>query len=416
MKTKSNLSTLLVTVILLLAGEISFAQNIGINSTGSSPNASAGLDIDFNNKGLLIPRLTTAEATTLAATAAEGLMIYNTTTKCFQIFIGTAWQNIFCGCTSAPAATGSITGSSPVCANQTGATYSVSAVTGAAGYVWTYTGTGFTIASGNNTNSITANFSAGATSGNLTVYATNACGNGTASPAYPITVTSSPLIYSYTGALQIFTVPACVTSITIEALGGQGTSSTTGGLGGRAIATYTVTPGDILNIYVGGKGIGATGGWNGGASGGSGGGGASDIRVTPYALANRIIVAGGGGGDTGGAGVGTGGTGGGTVGGNGLNCNGANGGAGGTQSAGGAGGTGPTSNGAPGALGVGGTGNGTGGDGGGGYYGGGGGGFWNGSSVGGGTGGGGSGYTGSGTGASMTNGVQSGNGQVTITW
>src|SRR3972149_4895220 len=68
-----------------------FSQNIGINTTGATPDPSAALDIDMNNKGLLIPRLTPAQATTLATTAAEGLMIYNTEANCLQIFGGTTW-------------------------------------------------------------------------------------------------------------------------------------------------------------------------------------------------------------------------------------------------------------------------------------------------------------------------------------
>lgn len=274
------------------------AQNVGINATGAAPNSSALLDIDGTNGGLLIPRMSTADRN-LIASPANSLMIYNTTDNCLQIFIGT-WQNIYCGCTSPPGASGSITGSTPVCQNQNGVSYSIPAITGATGYVWTYTGTGFTIASGNNTNSITANFSSTATGGNLTVYATNACGNGTASSAYPITVTagSGSVIFSYTGSFQTWTVPPCITSITIEALGAQGGSSSaggTGGLGGRAVATVTVTPGDILYIYVGGAGFQAPGpgpcggaGFNGGGDGtynsaypqrAGGGGGASDVRT-----------------------------------------------------------------------------------------------------------------------------------------
>src|SRR3989338_11015 len=58
------------------------AQNIGINATGSTPNISAGLDVDFNNKGLLIPRIAltgTGDVTTIA-TPATSLLVYNTAT------------------------------------------------------------------------------------------------------------------------------------------------------------------------------------------------------------------------------------------------------------------------------------------------------------------------------------------------
>ena len=62
-------------------------------------------------------------------------------------------------------------------------------------------------------------------------------------------------------------------------------------------------PGQVLKLYVGGKGGSTTGGWNGGGSGpwselgGGGGGGASDVRVRAVpTLSNRIVVGGGGGG------------------------------------------------------------------------------------------------------------------------
>lgn len=59
------------------------AQNIGINTTGATPDASAGLDIDYPNKGLLIPRVSLTQTTSnapIGAGIATSLMVYNTTT------------------------------------------------------------------------------------------------------------------------------------------------------------------------------------------------------------------------------------------------------------------------------------------------------------------------------------------------
>lgn len=58
------------------------AQNIGINATGAAPVASAGLDVDFTNKGLLIPRvaLTATNAVGPIAAPATSLFVYNTAT------------------------------------------------------------------------------------------------------------------------------------------------------------------------------------------------------------------------------------------------------------------------------------------------------------------------------------------------
>jgi len=91
-----------------------------------------------------------------------------------------------------PGAAGTITGSGSVCQGQSNISYSVPVVASATTYVWSYTGTGATI-TGGSTNVITINFTPNATSGNLTVYGSNACGNGTASAAFPVTVHVLPV-------------------------------------------------------------------------------------------------------------------------------------------------------------------------------------------------------------------------------
>ena len=114
--------------------------------------------------------------------------------------------------------------------------------------------------------------------------------------------------YSYTGGVQTYVVPPCVTAINIIAAGAKG-GGATGGAGARVTGTLTVTPGQILEIRVGGTGACPAAGYNGGgigkpassaANSSCGGGGASDVRVAPYAIANRVIVAAGGGGMGGG--------------------------------------------------------------------------------------------------------------------
>jgi len=61
---------------------VGFTQNVGINTTGALPNASAGLDVDFTNKGLLVPRValtSTNDVATIPAPATS-LLVYNTNT------------------------------------------------------------------------------------------------------------------------------------------------------------------------------------------------------------------------------------------------------------------------------------------------------------------------------------------------
>jgi hypothetical protein len=112
--------------------------------------------------------------------------------------------------------------------------------------------------------------------------------------------------FNFTGSMQTFTVPACVSEVTITTHGAQGSNGNAstspagiGGLGAIVTGTYPVNPGDVLNIFVGGAGTLVTGGFNGGgvnaANSSAGGGGASDVRINGTALINRIIVAGGGG-------------------------------------------------------------------------------------------------------------------------
>lgn len=58
------------------------AQNVGINSTGTAPDASAMLDVNSTNKGVLIPRiaLTALNAASPVTTPANSLLVYNTAT------------------------------------------------------------------------------------------------------------------------------------------------------------------------------------------------------------------------------------------------------------------------------------------------------------------------------------------------
>ncbi|MBK8927301.1 MAG: T9SS type A sorting domain-containing protein [Crocinitomicaceae bacterium] len=124
--------------------------------------------------------------------------------------------------------------------------------------------------------------------------------------------------YNYTGAPDVYIVPAGVTSIHVEMIGASGgicdysgtnPAGYIPGMGGKLECDLAVIPGSTLNVYVGGQGsnassgTGGTGGYNGGGNGGTtgtysggGGGGASDLRLNGTALTDRVLVAGGGGG------------------------------------------------------------------------------------------------------------------------
>lgn len=85
-----QLFTLLAAVLLTAS---TYAQ-VGIGTT--NPDASSALDITSTTKGLLIPRMTTSQRNSISS-PGEGLVIYNTTVKCLEFYVGNgAWHNV-CG-------------------------------------------------------------------------------------------------------------------------------------------------------------------------------------------------------------------------------------------------------------------------------------------------------------------------------
>ena len=350
---------------------------------------------------------------------------------------------------SAPGTPGAINGQPTANSGSANNLYYVNSVSNATTYNWSLPA-GASITSGAGTDSIRVTF--GANSGNISVTAANSCGTSQ-SVSMAITVcngyNTGNQTFNYSGSRQNFTVPSCVYSLTIEALGAQGGNSNaaTGGYGADMKGTFAVNPGDVLTIGVGqqapvnsnsGGGGGSSGVLNGSTllivAGGGGGGGAT---VTNLGISNAVTGTSGqntygcpggntllGSGGTNGSGGGAGtnpcgdwpqGSGGAGVNSDGGNANGGNNGpcSGGLSS--GAGGTGDYINGG-GNGGYGFTG------GGGASYGGGGGGGYSGGAGGASSpagnyisGGGGGSYN-SGTNQTNSGGVQSGNGQVIFTW
>jgi gliding motility-associated-like protein len=244
---------------------------------------------------------------------------------------------------------------------------------------------------------------------------------------------STSVTFNYTGSAQSWTVPPCVTSISVVAAGAEG-GGASGGNGAVVSATIAVTPGQVLQLTVGGSGNCPGAGFNGGGNGANanstansscGGGGATDLRFSPFGTANRVLVASGGGGMGGGTSDAIGAAGGCATSSAGVSPFGVGGGAA-SQSAGGNGGPpwiSSGNSGTAGSLGQGGNGASDpcynvapGGGGGGGFYGGGGGGSdcWSSSPYGGGSGGGGSSFTPAGGGC--TTGSNNGPGYITITY
>ncbi|MEJ7588613.1 MAG: hypothetical protein WKI04_13715 [Ferruginibacter sp.] len=72
----------------LFLGNHAMAQNMAINTDGSTPDASAMLDITSTTKGLLAPRLTTTQQNAISL-PAKGLLIFNITDNIFRVNTGT---------------------------------------------------------------------------------------------------------------------------------------------------------------------------------------------------------------------------------------------------------------------------------------------------------------------------------------
>lgn len=92
------------------------AQNVGINATGAAPAASAMLDVTSTTSGLLIPRMTSAQRTAIAA-PATGLLVYDTTIGSFYYWDGTQWIWMLSNTTG-----WTLTGNTPAAANFMGST------------------------------------------------------------------------------------------------------------------------------------------------------------------------------------------------------------------------------------------------------------------------------------------------------
>jgi uncharacterized protein (TIGR02145 family) len=88
---KKQLLSISIPIILCLVA-IQLSAQVGINTDNSNPDSSAMLDVKSATKGVLIPRMTSAERSNILD-PATGLLVYQTNeTAGFYYFTGTAWQ------------------------------------------------------------------------------------------------------------------------------------------------------------------------------------------------------------------------------------------------------------------------------------------------------------------------------------
>ncbi|MBL0310627.1 MAG: hypothetical protein IPP77_13435 [Bacteroidetes bacterium] len=91
---KKVLLPVLAALFILIASPSFGQSNVGIGI--ASPDASALLHLNANDKGMLVPRMTTAQRTAIAS-PADGLLVYDTDIQCFFFNKAGVWTNLCAG-------------------------------------------------------------------------------------------------------------------------------------------------------------------------------------------------------------------------------------------------------------------------------------------------------------------------------
>jgi len=74
-----------------------FGQSVGIGNTTFTPDAQSILDIQSTTKGVLLPRVTSLDRTTVISPTPGsdlGLMVYDTDTDSYWYWDGALWQEL----------------------------------------------------------------------------------------------------------------------------------------------------------------------------------------------------------------------------------------------------------------------------------------------------------------------------------
>ena len=84
--------TWILSLAIFLCLSLAASAQIGINPSNDPPAPSAGVDVDFTDRGFLQPRLT-AEQISAISNPAVGLMVFNLSTGKPVYYDGVTWRN-----------------------------------------------------------------------------------------------------------------------------------------------------------------------------------------------------------------------------------------------------------------------------------------------------------------------------------
>ncbi|MHC1776299.1 MAG: hypothetical protein AB9834_12910 [Lentimicrobium sp.] len=80
-------------MILLMLSVTTLNAQVAINTDASAPDNSAMLDVKSTSRGMLVPRMTTAQRTAIAA-PATGLLVFDNTTQSFWFYSAGSWVEL----------------------------------------------------------------------------------------------------------------------------------------------------------------------------------------------------------------------------------------------------------------------------------------------------------------------------------
>jgi hypothetical protein len=226
-------------------------------STAGAISGQASVCKGTNNVTYTVPVIANATSYSWSINGASGSSVTNSITPTFTNSgntvlkvkgVNTCTQGaessytVAVNTASTPGTPGTITSVAEVCKGGTGYTLSVGAVANATSYNWSF-GSGGTGATFNGTsNSITVDYSATATSGNITVAATNGCSTVPGATPFAVTVFTPP-----TASITPATPSTCSTSsveLTASPSGGTGlyTHLWSGAGSGSLTSTNAINP------------------------------------------------------------------------------------------------------------------------------------------------------------------------------